>query len=136
MAGVAWGARPLRVDVLIYCVVDVPNMSTTVRVSEETRQRAAAIAKATGRQLQQVIEQAVIAYERELFWQQMAKGYEALPRTSRLGPRCRLNGRPRQDRSQATSAASRLHSEPGAVSSTRAQARRDLDRRFRRAGGT
>lgn len=53
-------------------------MSTTVRVSEETRQRAAALAKSTGRQLQQVIEEAVIAYERELFWQQMAKGYEAL----------------------------------------------------------
>jgi predicted transcriptional regulator len=49
-------------------------MSTTVRVSEETRRRAAALAKATGRQLQQVIEEAVTAYERELFWQQLAEG--------------------------------------------------------------
>jgi hypothetical protein len=47
-------------------------------VSEETRRRAAALAKATGRQLQQVIEEAVTAYERELFWQQLAEGYEAL----------------------------------------------------------
>ncbi len=53
-------------------------MSTTVRVSEETRRRAAALAKATGRQLQQVIEEAVTAYERELFWQQLIEGYEAL----------------------------------------------------------
>ncbi len=53
-------------------------MSTTVRVSEETRRRAAALAKATGRQLQQIIEEAVSAYERELFWQQMDEGYTAL----------------------------------------------------------
>ena len=53
-------------------------MSTTVRVSEETRRRAAALAKATGRQLQQVIEQAVAAYERELFWRGLTEGYEAL----------------------------------------------------------
>jgi predicted DNA-binding protein len=53
-------------------------MSTTVRVSEETRRRAAALAKATGRQLQQVIEEAVAAYERDLFWRQLTDGYEAL----------------------------------------------------------
>ena len=53
-------------------------MSTTVRVSDETRRRAAALAKATGRQLQQVIEEAVTAYERELFWKQLTDGYAAL----------------------------------------------------------
>ncbi|MHB8465086.1 MAG: hypothetical protein ACYDH6_07350 [Acidimicrobiales bacterium] len=53
-------------------------MSTTVRVSEETRRRAAALAKATGRQLQQVIEEAVSAYERELFWQELTEGYDGL----------------------------------------------------------
>ena len=53
-------------------------MSTTVRVSEETRRRAAALAKATGRQLQQVIEDAVAAYERELFWRRLTDGYDAL----------------------------------------------------------
>jgi predicted transcriptional regulator len=61
---------------LPYCRL-IP-MSTTVRVSEETRRRAAALAKATGRQLQQVIEEAVTAYERELFWQQLTEGYETL----------------------------------------------------------
>ncbi len=53
-------------------------MSTTVRVSEGTRQRAAALGKATGQQLQQVIEAAVIAYERELFWDQLTQGFQAL----------------------------------------------------------
>jgi predicted transcriptional regulator len=53
-------------------------MSTTVRVSDETRRRAAAVAKATGRQLGQVIEAAVEAYERELFWRRFTEGYEAL----------------------------------------------------------
>lgn len=53
-------------------------MSTTVRVSEETRRRAAALAKTTGRQLQQVIEEAVAAYERELFWRGFTEGYDAL----------------------------------------------------------
>jgi predicted DNA-binding protein len=53
-------------------------MSTTVRVSDETRRRAAALAKATGRQLQQVVEEAVSAYEREWFWKRLVEGYEAL----------------------------------------------------------
>ena len=73
----------LSVDELVYRVVDSCPMSTTVRVSEETRRRAAALAKATGRQLQQVIEEAVTDYERELFWRQMAEGYEALAEDAR-----------------------------------------------------
>lgn len=47
-------------------------------MSEETRRRAAALAKATGRQLQQVIEEAVTAYERELFWRELTEGYAGL----------------------------------------------------------
>jgi hypothetical protein len=58
-------------------------MSTTVRVSEATRERAAALAKATGRQLQQVIEEAVIAYERELFWRQLTGGFDVLANDER-----------------------------------------------------
>ena len=58
-------------------------MSTTVRVSEETRRRAAALAKSTGRQLQQVIEEAVAAYERELFWRGFTDGYAALAEDGR-----------------------------------------------------
>lgn len=53
-------------------------MSTTVRVTEETRRRVAALAHASGRQIQQVLEEAVTAYERELFWRQLASGYDAL----------------------------------------------------------
>lgn len=53
-------------------------MSTTVRVSEDTRRRVAALAEASGRQMQQVLDEAVTAYERELFWRQLATGYDAL----------------------------------------------------------
>ncbi|MHB2022224.1 MAG: hypothetical protein ACYCO3_02660 [Mycobacteriales bacterium] len=53
-------------------------MSTTVRVTEETRRRVAALAQASGRQMQQVLDDAVTAYERELFWRQFANGYEEL----------------------------------------------------------
>jgi len=57
-------------------------MSTTVRVSEHTRRRVAALAAATGRQMQQVVDEAVIAYERELFWRQLVTGYDALAENS------------------------------------------------------
>jgi len=53
-------------------------MSTTVRVSERTRQRVAALAAATGRRMQQVVDDAIVAYERELFWRQLVSGYEGL----------------------------------------------------------
>ncbi|MHB8342611.1 MAG: hypothetical protein ACYDB7_15775 [Mycobacteriales bacterium] len=53
-------------------------MSTTVRVSEETRRRVAALAEASGRQMQQVLDEAVTAYEREFFWRELANSYDAL----------------------------------------------------------
>lgn len=53
-------------------------MSTTVRVSEETRDRVVALAKATGRQVEQVVDDAVVGYERELFFTQLADGYATL----------------------------------------------------------
>ncbi len=53
-------------------------MTTTVRVTEETRRRVAALAESTGRQMQQVVDDAVAVYERELFWRQFADGYERL----------------------------------------------------------
>lgn len=53
-------------------------MSTTIRVSEETRQRAADLARATGTQLQVVVEEALIAYERDRFWEQFESGYARL----------------------------------------------------------
>ncbi len=53
-------------------------MSTTVRVSEQTRQRVAALAASTGRQMQVILDEAVAAYERELFWRAFEEGYERL----------------------------------------------------------
>jgi predicted transcriptional regulator len=53
-------------------------MSTTLRVTEETRQRIATIANATGQRMHTVVEHAVDAYERELFWTKFHEGYERL----------------------------------------------------------
>lgn len=53
-------------------------MSTTIRVSEATRQRVADIAAATGRQMQAVMDDAVAAYERAVFWDAFESGYDAL----------------------------------------------------------
>lgn len=53
-------------------------MSTTIRVSEETRHRAAALAKSTGRQLQVVVDEALVAYERAQFWEMFDSGYAEL----------------------------------------------------------
>lgn len=43
-------------------------MATTVRVSEETRARAAAIASANGTSIGEVVDKALDAYERAEFW--------------------------------------------------------------------
>lgn len=53
-------------------------MSTTIRVSEATRRRAADLAASTGRQMQVVVEEALIAYERAVFWQSFEDGYQRL----------------------------------------------------------
>jgi predicted transcriptional regulator len=53
-------------------------MSTTVRVSDRTRQRVAAMAASTGQQMQTILDEAVEAYERELFWRGFEAGYERL----------------------------------------------------------
>jgi predicted transcriptional regulator len=53
-------------------------MSTTIRVSETTRRRVADIAAATGRQMQAVVDDAVAAYERLVFWDAFEAGYEVL----------------------------------------------------------
>jgi predicted DNA-binding protein len=44
-------------------------MTTTVRVSDETHARLAALSAATGRRMQTIVEDAVGAYERDQFWQ-------------------------------------------------------------------
>lgn len=53
-------------------------MSTTLRVSEETRERVASLATRTGRHMQSVVDEAVAAYERDLFWREFIAGYERL----------------------------------------------------------
>lgn len=53
-------------------------MSTTIRVSEATRQRAADLAASTGQQMQVVVEEALVAYECALFWQSFEDGYRRL----------------------------------------------------------
>lgn len=53
-------------------------MSTTIRVSEQTRLRAAALAKSTGKQMQTVVDEALIAYERALFWESFDAAYSRL----------------------------------------------------------
>lgn len=53
-------------------------MSTTIRVSEPTRDRFARLAQATGRPMSQLVDEAADALERRVFFDQLSAGYEAL----------------------------------------------------------
>ena len=53
-------------------------MSTTIRVSAQTRDRFAKLADATGRPMTQLLDEAVDALERKVFFDQLSSGYEAL----------------------------------------------------------
>lgn len=53
-------------------------MSTTLRVSDETRQRVAQLAAASGRKMQTIVDEAVLAYERAVFWDAFDEGYQRL----------------------------------------------------------
>ncbi|MGA2165442.1 MAG: hypothetical protein ABSH36_13370 [Solirubrobacteraceae bacterium] len=53
-------------------------MSTTIRVSEPTRNRFAKLAQATGRPMSQLVDEAADALERRVFFDQLSAGYEAL----------------------------------------------------------
>jgi hypothetical protein len=53
-------------------------MSTTIRVSEPTRDRFARLAQATGRPMSQLVDEAADALERRVFFDQLAARYEAL----------------------------------------------------------
>ena len=53
-------------------------MSTNIKVSERTRDRFAKLAKATGRPIGQLAEDAVDVLERRLFFDQLSAGYAAL----------------------------------------------------------
>lgn len=53
-------------------------MSTTIRVSEHTRDRFAKLADATGRPMTQLLEEAAEALERALFFQELGTRYGVL----------------------------------------------------------
>lgn len=53
-------------------------MSTTIRVSDEVRDRLAALAEATGRPMTEVVAEAVEALERRVFFDALNRRYEEL----------------------------------------------------------
>ena len=53
-------------------------MSTTIRVSEETRDRFARLADATGRPMTQLLDEAADALERRLFFDQLRNRFDEL----------------------------------------------------------
>ncbi len=53
-------------------------MSTTIRVSRQTRDRFARLATLTGRPMTQLLDEAADALERRTFFDQLAAGFEAL----------------------------------------------------------
>ena len=53
-------------------------MSTTIRVSEETRDRLASLATSTGRPMTRVLDDAVEALERKVFFDQFNRRYQEL----------------------------------------------------------
>ena len=57
-------------------------MSTTIRVSEETRSRFAELAKATGRPMTELLDEAADALERRVFFDRLAARYAELRQDS------------------------------------------------------
>ena len=53
-------------------------MSTTIRISEATRDRFSKLAASTGRPMTQLLDEAADALERRLFFDEFAERYEAL----------------------------------------------------------
>jgi hypothetical protein len=53
-------------------------MSTTIRVSEPTRDRFAKLAQATGRPMSQLLDEAADALERRVFFDQLSTRYAVL----------------------------------------------------------
>ncbi len=53
-------------------------MTTTIRVSKKTRDRLAALAESTGRPMTRVLDEAVEALERRVFFDQLNRRFEEL----------------------------------------------------------
>jgi predicted transcriptional regulator len=66
------------VDLSVALSVDYLGVSTTIRVSEQTRDRFARLADATGRPMTQLLDDAADDLERRLFFDQFSARYEAL----------------------------------------------------------
>lgn len=54
------------------------SMSTTIRVSEATRDKFATLAKSTGKPMTDLLDRAASMLERELFFSSFQRGYEKL----------------------------------------------------------
>lgn len=52
--------------------------TTTIRVSEPTRERFARMAQATGRPMSRLVDEAADALERRIFFDQLVEGFERL----------------------------------------------------------
>jgi len=52
--------------------------TTTIRVSERTRDRFAELAQATGRSMSQLVDEAADALERRVFFEHLTARYESL----------------------------------------------------------
>jgi hypothetical protein len=66
-------SRSLRLHVgRLICV------STTVRISDQTHARLAAIAEETGQRMQTILDEAITAYDDSRFWDEFTSGYEQL----------------------------------------------------------
>ena len=57
----------------------IGGVATTVRVTQETRERAGALARAAGMTIGQVIEHALDAYETQRFWEQTRRALAEAP---------------------------------------------------------
>lgn len=79
-------------------------MSTTIRVSEPTRDRFARMARATGRPMSQLVDEAADALERRVFFEQLSARYEALradePAWSQIEAERAVEGGTLRDRSR------------------------------------
>jgi predicted transcriptional regulator len=53
-------------------------VTTTVRISDETHERLVALANTSGRRMQALLEEAVVAYEANAFWESFQAGYDRL----------------------------------------------------------
>ncbi len=53
-------------------------MSTTIRVSKQTRDRFASLARATGRPMTELLDEAADALERRVFFDELSARYDVL----------------------------------------------------------